>query len=63
MKWILVFLVVKANPNYYVEAVIADKPFDSMIECFQTRSLLLAEVGGDEYFPPNTQAICIRSDL
>lgn len=62
MKWVLVFLVIKANPNYYVEAVVVDEPFDSMIECFEVRSILLAEVGGAEYFPPNTQAVCIRTE-
>jgi len=63
MKWILVLVVIKGYPNYYVDSYITDKPFDTMIECFQTRELLLAEVGSEtEYFPPRMQAICIRTD-
>lgn len=63
MKWILVFIVVKFNSGYYAEAVMADE-FDNMVDCFKARELLLAKVVGDNtqspYFPPNTQAICIR---
>ena len=65
MKWILVFIVVKFNSGYYAEAVMADE-FDTMVECFKARELLLSEISDDggyfPYFPPNTQAVCIRTE-
>lgn len=61
MKWVLVFILVKADPGFYAEAAVADS-FDTMTECFQMREALMIEVGGKEYFPPTMQAVCIRSE-
>ena len=55
--WTLVFIYFyDAVP--YVEAVTAHT---SMVECFQAREALAAEVGkGAGYFKPGQQAVCIN---
>lgn len=61
MKWVLVFVLIKMSANVNVDSWIVDKPFETMEECFRMRELLLIEVGGkDGYYPPGSQAICIR---
>jgi len=63
--WTLVFinLIFNAEAGYKEPFVEAWYEFDSMEQCFNAREQLLTDLGTDsEFYPVNTQAVCIRSD-
>ena len=59
MNWVLI-LVVYWNGNVMAAG---DGVFKTIIECFEAREVLVAEIGGRDGIPPNNmQAICIAND-
>ena len=61
MKWMLIYIVVKAGVPYAVNSQGPYKTFDKMNQCFMARDRLSETVGvGNGYFGPNKQAVCIQ---
>lgn len=59
INWVLI-LVVYWNGNVMTTG---DGVYDTMVECFAARELLVAQIGGQDGIPPNNmQAICIAND-
>lgn len=59
MKWVLVYIVLSGT-DIQAKKI---STHDTMNGCFFARQALLLEVGkGSEYFPTNTQALCITTD-
>jgi len=59
INWVLI-LVVYWNGNVMTTG---DGVFKTIIECFEAREVLVAQIGGRDGIPPNNmQAICIAND-
>ena len=59
MNWILVFIVISGGE---VKSTIAGS-YQSIYECFETREQLAVTAGGKNgYYPPNMQAICVKTE-
>jgi hypothetical protein len=59
INWVLILIV------YWNGSVMTtgDGVFKTIIECFEAREVLVAEIGGRDGIPPNNmQAVCIAND-